>query len=120
MWVREWELIGSLVKLAVRASVTRIETTVMGLRCYVLKRLPGEHRDNTGQRRIRSSRTCTPACRHRTNSHREAKRCEGVNVPETLRAAAHALSDRTDLEHATALAGLLHNRAYDMERNITI
>lgn len=43
-----------------------------------------------------------------------------MNVPDTLRAAARALSDRTDLEHATALAGLLHNRADDMERNIAI
>ncbi|MGH3781301.1 MAG: hypothetical protein ACRDRO_11930 [Pseudonocardiaceae bacterium] len=43
-----------------------------------------------------------------------------MNVPDTLRAAAHALSDRTDLAHAPALAGLLHNRADDMERNIAI
>jgi hypothetical protein len=43
-----------------------------------------------------------------------------MNVPDTLRAAAHALSDRTDLDHATALAGLLQNRADDMERNIAI
>lgn len=43
-----------------------------------------------------------------------------MTVPDTLRAAAHALSDRTDREHATALAGLLQNRADDMERNIAI
>lgn len=43
-----------------------------------------------------------------------------MNVPDTLRAAAHALSDRTDLAHAIALAGLLQNRADDMERNIAI
>lgn len=43
-----------------------------------------------------------------------------MDVPDTLRAAAHALSDRTDLEHATALAGLLQNRADDMERNKAI
>jgi hypothetical protein len=43
-----------------------------------------------------------------------------MNVPDTLRAAAQALSDRTDLEHATALAGLLQNRADDMEHNIAI
>jgi hypothetical protein len=43
-----------------------------------------------------------------------------MNVPDTLRAAAHALGDRTDLEHAIALAGLLQNRADDMERNIAI
>ena len=43
-----------------------------------------------------------------------------MDVPGTLRAAAHVLSDRTDLEHATALAGLLQNRADDMERNIAI
>ncbi len=30
-----------------------------------------------------------------------------MNLPNTLRAAAHALSDRTDLEHANALTGLL-------------
>jgi hypothetical protein len=44
----------------------------------------------------------------------------GMDVPDTLRAAAHALSDRTDLAHAPALAGLLHNRADDMERNIAV
>ncbi len=43
-----------------------------------------------------------------------------MDLPDTLRAAAHALSDRTDLEHATALAGLLQNRADDMESNIAI
>jgi hypothetical protein len=43
-----------------------------------------------------------------------------MNVPNTLRAAAHALSDRIDLDHATALAGLLQNRADDMERNMAI
>jgi hypothetical protein len=43
-----------------------------------------------------------------------------MNVPETLRAAAHALSDRTDREQAIALAGLLQNRADDLERNIAI
>lgn len=43
-----------------------------------------------------------------------------MNVPDTLRAAAQALRDRTDREHATALAGLLQNRADDMERNIAI
>ena len=43
-----------------------------------------------------------------------------MNGPDMLRAAAHALSDRTELDHAPALAGLLHNRADDMERNIVI
>jgi hypothetical protein len=43
-----------------------------------------------------------------------------MNVADTLRAAAHALSDRTDLAHAPALAGLLYNRADDMERNIAL
>ncbi|HEY6425375.1 MAG TPA: hypothetical protein VIY28_19460 [Pseudonocardiaceae bacterium] len=43
-----------------------------------------------------------------------------MNVPDTLRAAAHALRDRTDVAHAPALAGLLHNRADDMERNFPI
>jgi hypothetical protein len=43
-----------------------------------------------------------------------------MNVADTLRAAAQALSDRTDLKHAPALAGLLHNRADDMERNIAV
>jgi hypothetical protein len=43
-----------------------------------------------------------------------------MNVPDTLRAAAHALSDRNEPEHAAALAGLLQNRADDMERNIAI
>ena len=38
--------------------------------------------------------------------------------PHTLRAAARALSDRTSLAHGPALAGLLRNRADDMERNI--
>ena len=43
-----------------------------------------------------------------------------MNVAETLRAAARALSDRADLTHAPALAGLLYNRADDMERNIAL
>jgi hypothetical protein len=43
-----------------------------------------------------------------------------MNVADTLRAAAHVLRDRTDLAHAPALAGLLHNRADDMERNIAL
>ena len=43
-----------------------------------------------------------------------------MNVPDTLRAAAHALSDRTDRAHAPAMAGLLHNRADDMEHNIAV
>lgn len=43
-----------------------------------------------------------------------------MDVLDTLRAAAYALSDRTDLTHALALAGLLHNRADDMERNIAV
>jgi hypothetical protein len=43
-----------------------------------------------------------------------------MDLPDTLRAAAHVLSDRTDLEHAAALAGLLQNRADDMESNIAI
>ncbi|MBV8992993.1 MAG: hypothetical protein JO287_04650 [Pseudonocardiales bacterium] len=43
-----------------------------------------------------------------------------MNSADTLRAAARALSNRTDLAHAPALAGLLHNRADDMERNITL
>jgi hypothetical protein len=37
-----------------------------------------------------------------------------------LRAAAHAVGDRADLAHAHALAGLLHNRADDMERNMAL
>jgi hypothetical protein len=43
-----------------------------------------------------------------------------VNVADTLRAAAHALSDRADLVHAPALAGLLQNRADDMECDIAL
>jgi hypothetical protein len=43
-----------------------------------------------------------------------------MNAVDTLRAAARALSDRTDLAHAPAFAGLLHNRADDMERNIAL
>jgi hypothetical protein len=43
-----------------------------------------------------------------------------VNVGDTLRAAAHALSDRADLVHAPALAGLLQNRADDMECDIAL
>ncbi len=44
----------------------------------------------------------------------------GINAPDTLRAAAHTLSGRKDLKHANALAGLLQNRADDMEHNIAI
>jgi hypothetical protein len=44
-----------------------------------------------------------------------------MTVFDTLRAAAHALSDRTHRgAHAPALAGLLQNRADDMEGNIAI
>ncbi|MBV8997043.1 MAG: hypothetical protein JO287_25855 [Pseudonocardiales bacterium] len=43
-----------------------------------------------------------------------------MNGADTLRAAAHALSDRADLIHAPALAGLLQNRADDMEHNIAL
>ena len=43
-----------------------------------------------------------------------------MNHADTLRAAAHALSDRVDLPHAPALAGLLQNRAQEMEHNITL
>jgi hypothetical protein len=43
-----------------------------------------------------------------------------MNGPDTLRAAAHALRDCAELGHGSALAGLLHNRADDMERNIVI
>jgi hypothetical protein len=47
-------------------------------------------------------------------------RSGGINAPDTLRAAAHMLSGRKDLKHANALAGLLQNRADDMEHNIAI
>jgi hypothetical protein len=43
-----------------------------------------------------------------------------MNGPDTLRAAAHALRDRVAFGHGFALAGLLYNRADDMERNITL
>ncbi len=43
-----------------------------------------------------------------------------MTVFDTLRAAAHALSDRSDRGYAPALAGLLQNRADDMEGNIAI
>ena len=43
-----------------------------------------------------------------------------MNVPDMLRAAAYALRDRTELDHGPTLAGLLQNRADDMERNTVI
>jgi len=43
-----------------------------------------------------------------------------MDLADTLRAAAQALGDCPGLAHAAALAGLLHNRADDMDRNITI
>ncbi|HZS19649.1 MAG TPA: hypothetical protein VFA63_01540 [Pseudonocardiaceae bacterium] len=43
-----------------------------------------------------------------------------MNVVDILRAAAWALSARPDLARAAALAGLLQNRADDMERNIVV
>jgi hypothetical protein len=49
---------------------------------------------------------------------RSRDRGGGMNGPDTLRAAARALSARTDLAHAPALAGLLQNRADDVECNI--
>lgn len=45
---------------------------------------------------------------------------DDINVADTLRTAADALRDRTDLGHAPALAGLLYNRADDMEHNIAL
>jgi hypothetical protein len=53
-------------------------------------------------------------------SLRNRDRGGGINLADTLRRAAHALSGRTDVAHAPALAGLLHNRADDMERNIVL
>jgi hypothetical protein len=43
-----------------------------------------------------------------------------VSGSDTLRAAAHALSDRADLPQGPALAGLLQNRADDMEWNMAV
>ena len=45
-----------------------------------------------------------------------------MSGPDVLRAAAHAVGDRTGLAHAPArgLAGLLYNRADDMERNMAV
>ena len=43
-----------------------------------------------------------------------------MNFADTLRAAAQALSNRPDLAHAPAQAGLLQNRANDMEDNIVV
>jgi hypothetical protein len=43
-----------------------------------------------------------------------------MNVADMLRTAAQALSGRADLAHAGALAGLLRNRADDVERNIVV
>ena len=43
-----------------------------------------------------------------------------MDVVETLRAAAQALNGCPDLVHGPALAGLLQNRADDMERNIAL
>lgn len=43
-----------------------------------------------------------------------------MNFADMLRAAAQVLRNRTDLEYASALDGLLQNRADDMERNVAI
>jgi hypothetical protein len=43
-----------------------------------------------------------------------------MNAPDTLRAAAHLLNNRTNLKIVAALAGLLQNCADDIERNIVI
>ncbi|MDQ3900027.1 MAG: hypothetical protein M3319_06095 [Actinomycetota bacterium] len=43
-----------------------------------------------------------------------------MNAVDMLRAAAHALGGRDDLAHGPALAGLLQNRADDLERNIAL
>ena len=43
-----------------------------------------------------------------------------MDIADTLRAAAQALRDHPGLAHAPALAGLLQNRAVDMESNIAI
>lgn len=43
-----------------------------------------------------------------------------MNAVDTLKAAAQALNDWTDLAHAPALAGLLNNRADDMQHNIAL
>ena len=70
----------------------------------------------------------TAKAHYKTAPHKPAVRSiavmigkgRGMNGADTLRAAARALSNRTDLAHAPALAGLLHNRADDMERNISL
>jgi hypothetical protein len=43
-----------------------------------------------------------------------------MNAPDMLRAAAQTLSDHPDPARAPALAGLLQNRAADMERSIAL
>ena len=43
-----------------------------------------------------------------------------MSGPDTLRAAVHALSDRADVPQGPALAGLLQNRADDMEWNMAV
>jgi len=41
-----------------------------------------------------------------------------MNAPDTLRMAAYALNNRTNIKTAPVLAGLLKNRADDAERDI--
>jgi hypothetical protein len=88
-----------MIDVSVRSPMTQIETHIMTAKAY-----------------------CGIAC-HELVVRPVAVmigRGDGMNGADTLRAAARALSDRTDLAHAPALAGLLHNRAEDLERNIAL
>jgi hypothetical protein len=119
---REWELIGALiVVVAVRPLMTELRQTSLPSGS-TLERLPGEHCDRpplaSSDVIVKDLYISVPLPSEQ--SPRSRDRGGGMNGPDTLRAAARALSDRTDLVHAPALAGLLQNRADDMERNIAI
>ena len=111
-----------VVAVAVRVPMTKIETTVMAVSFYSGIRFQvstvaantasvESNRHGAAHQRVAHERTVAAKPRQR-----------GVmTVFDTLRAAAHALSDRTHRgAHAPALAGLLQNRADDMEGNIAI
>jgi hypothetical protein len=99
--------------------MTQIETNVVAVRFYVGA---GYRSFVVGQQgRGRMVRDlCTNVLLASGQSRRRRDRDGGMNGADTLRAAAHALNDHADLAHAPALAGLLHNRADDMERNIAL
>jgi hypothetical protein len=108
------------VVVAVGPSTSRIETNLVAIRFYSETALRERGDRSAGAPALDPVVNCvhSSVAPSSEGSPRSRDRGGGVSGPDMLRAAAHAVGDRTDLAHAPALAGLLHNRADDMERNM--